>query len=106
MSPRAVGDDEGLVTLVLYEPSGQVPGQLPSSTGSPRYWSEAEHVVSIARSRFGTGIIVLQLLTTENRYAGGAVSYFAQVALASRACGGFRLRHCLPVSRVRQWGHD
>jgi len=83
MSPPTPADHERLVTLVLCDPSGRVLGQLPSFTCGPQFWPEVEDVVSVARSRLNVDVTILRLLTTENRYAGGAVSYLAQLAPGS-----------------------
>ncbi|MEO7062061.1 MAG: phosphotransferase [Lapillicoccus sp.] len=71
-------------TLVLCDGHGKVLGQLPPITAlaSP-FWPEVDELVTSARARWGLEVVVLRLLTTEAPYAGGAVSYLAQLVSGS-----------------------
>ena len=71
-------------TLVLCDADGALLGELPplAATGSP-YWPEVDELVALARERWGLEVVVLRLLTAEEPYAGGAVSYLAQLIAGS-----------------------
>ena len=71
---------ERLVTLVLCDPSGIVHGELAPFVCAPQFWPEVDEIVATARTRDGLEVTVLRLLTTEPGYAGGAVSYLAELA--------------------------
>ncbi|MEO7060714.1 MAG: hypothetical protein ABI083_13425, partial [Lapillicoccus sp.] len=73
-----------LATLVLCDGNGKVLGQLPpiAALESP-FWPQVDELVASARERWGLEVMVLRLLTTEAPYAGGAVSYLAQLVSGS-----------------------
>ena len=71
------------VTLVLCDASGVVLGALPSFVARPRFWPEVEDVVGRVGARDGLDVVVLRLLTTRGGYAGGRVSYLAQLRSGS-----------------------
>lgn len=75
-----------VVTLVLCDSAGALLGELPplATTDSP-YWPEVDGVVTEVRARWALEVVVLRLLTTEEPYAGGAVSYLAQLVSGSPA---------------------
>jgi len=79
----ALADDEREVTVVLCDGSGALLGALPPVVVTPRWWPEVDPVVSAVRDRFGLGITVLRLLTTDGAGAGGAVSYLARLRSGS-----------------------
>jgi len=87
-----------VVTLVLSDGSGTVLGELPplAAADSP-YWPEVDEVVASVRQRWGLEVVVLRLLTTEEPYAGGAVSYLAQLVAGSPPPAVLA-----PVSRERE----
>ena len=72
-------DDQRLVTVVLCDDRGVLLGQLPPFAVTPRFWPEVAGVVDGVRARHGLEVTVLRLLTTGGGYAGGAVSYLAQL---------------------------
>ena len=72
--------DEREVTLVLCGPEGAVLGQLHTPVVvRPRWWPEVDSVVAAVRERFGLGVTVLRLLTTDAPVSGGEVVYLAQL---------------------------
>ncbi len=73
-----------LATLVLCDTDGAVIGELPplAAPASP-YWPEVDELVAAARERWGLEVVVLRLLMTEAPYAGGEVSYLAQLVAGS-----------------------
>jgi len=79
----AIGPGQRLVTLVLCDASGALLGELGQFLCRPQYWPEMEEVVATARSDFGLEVTVLRMLSTEAPYAGGAVSYLAQLTAGS-----------------------
>jgi len=81
----AIGPGQRLVTLVLCDASGALLGELGPFLCRPQYWPEMEEVVATARSDFGLEVTVLRMLSTEAAYAGGAVSYLAQLTAGSRS---------------------
>ncbi len=81
----AIGPGERLVTLVLCDASGALLGELDPFLCRPQHWPEMEDVVATARSDFGLEVTVLRMLSTEAPYAGGAVSYLAQLTAGSRS---------------------
>jgi len=80
----AIGPGQRLVTLVLCDASGAMLGELDPFLCRPQHWPEMEEVVATARSDFGLEVTVLRMLSTEAPYAGGAVSYLAQLTAGSR----------------------
>lgn len=80
MSPVSSAPPPRVVTLVLCDGDGALLGELPpvAVSGSP-YWPEVDEVVVAAREHWGLAIVVLRLLTTREPYAGGAVTYLAQL---------------------------
>jgi hypothetical protein len=79
--PRALADDERLVTVVLCDDAGVVLGELPPFVVAPRWWPEVDPVVSAVKEGFGLVVTVLRLLTTDADLAGGAVAYLAQLGM-------------------------
>ncbi len=71
--------DQRLVTLVLCDASGALLGSLAPFLVAPRFWPEVGAVVEHVRDRDGIEVAVLRLLTTSGGYAGGAVTYLAQL---------------------------
>ncbi len=80
----AIGPGQRLVTLVLCDASGALLGELGPFLCRPQYWPEMDEVVATARSDFGLEVTALRMLSTEAPYAGGAVSYLAQLTAGSR----------------------
>ncbi len=79
------GADERLATVVLCDATGVLLGTLPPVLVRPRYWPEVAPVVAAVRERDGLEVLVLRLLTTEGGYAGGRVTYLAQLVSGSPA---------------------
>ena len=67
------------VTLILCDGAGTVLGALPPFVARPAFWPEVEDVVAQVGEREGLDVVVLKLLTTDGGYAGGPVSYLAQL---------------------------
>ncbi len=76
---EAATGDTREVTLVLCDASGLVLGALPPLVARPRFWPLVEEVVDQVREREALDVVVLRLLTTSGGYAGGRVSYLAQL---------------------------
>ena len=77
--PPALADERS-VTVVLCADDGRVVGQLPSPVVvTPRWWPEVDAVVAAVEERYGLVVTVLRLLTTDTDYAGGEVTYLAQI---------------------------
>jgi len=67
------------VTLLLCDSSGTVLGALAPMVARPRFWPEIADVIEQVRERDRLDVVVLRLLTTDGGYAGGRVSYLAQL---------------------------
>ncbi|MEP6631747.1 MAG: aminoglycoside phosphotransferase family protein [Lapillicoccus sp.] len=74
-----IPDDQRLVTVVLCDASGVLLGQLAAFLVAPQFWPEVAAVVDHVRQCDGLEVTVLRLLTTDGGYAGGPVSYLAQL---------------------------
>ncbi len=69
-----------LARLVLVNPDGQLVGSLPAIPVATPWWTDAAPVVAAVREHHGIDATLLRMLESDGEWAGGTVTYLAEVA--------------------------